>query len=847
MTSLPDAPSGTPSSVPIILDGWEGDDRSVRAAGGPSAGGHAGPGGSAGPGGTGSTNERLFAGLNPQQREAAEYRGPALLILAGAGSGKTSVLTRRIAGLIESREAWPSQILAITFTNKAANEMRERVEGLLGGKAQGMWISTFHSACVRILRREAETIGKTQSFTIYDSGDSRALLKRIIKELSADTLGFTVAGAAGRISKLKNELTDIEAFARSANLSDPQEVMFLEIFRQYTRALRTANAFDFDDLIAETVFLFRAFPRVAALYQRRFRHILVDEYQDTNHAQYSLIRELTMPIAPDIADDLEAQGHHVERMRDAAGVIPGASLTVVGDSDQSIYAFRGADIRNIVEFERDFPGAKVVLLEQNYRSTQNILSAANAVIANNFDRKDKNLWTAVGDGEKIVGYTGYSGHDEAQFVADEIEKLHGAGMAYKDMAVFYRTNAQTRALEEIFIRSALPYKVMGGTKFYERAEIKDAMAYLLTVANPHDTLALRRILNTPKRGIGPATETQLASYADDNGMTFREAMRDAGSLGLGPKVTAAILQLSTLLDEAAAKIDPENPAGVSAVADVLVFLLDGSGLLEVLRNSRDPQDEARAENVEELVAVTREFARNNPDGTLVDFLTEVSLVAAADEIDDSSGAVSLMTLHTAKGLEYDAVFLTGVEEDLLPHRMSANEPGGPAEERRLFYVGITRAKKRLFLSLAMTRAQFGETAVAMPSRYLQEIPADLVEWRQSPGTANGRGGTQSRALNARKPGLGSGSGGSRWNESFGSGGFSAPDRPKAEWPNRVTGKVRDNGDLELAPGDRISHADFGEGRVTAVTGEGAKRVAHVQFEKVGAKKLLIKIAPIDKL
>ncbi|MFI5062256.1 MAG: 3'-5' exonuclease, partial [Actinomycetales bacterium] len=615
----------------------------------------------------------------------------------------------------------------------------------------------------------------------------------------------------------------------------------------------------FDDLIAETVFLFRAFPKVAALYQRRFRHILVDEYQDTNHAQYSLIRELTMPIAPAVADELEAQGHHVESMRDAVGVIPGASLTVVGDSDQSIYAFRGADIRNIVEFERDFPGAKVVLLEQNYRSTQNILSAANAVIANNFDRKDKKLWTAVGDGDKIIGFTGYSGHDEAQFVADEIERLHGAGMDYKDIAVFYRTNAQTRALEEIFIRSALPYRIMGGTKFYERAEIKDSMAYLIAVANPDDTLALRRILNTPKRGIGPATETQLQSYADDNGIGFRQAMRDAGSLGLGPKVTAAILQLASLLDEATTMVDPANPAGVSPVADVLTFLLDRSGYLDVLRNSRDPQDEARAENVDELVAVTREFARNNPDGGLIDFLTEVSLVAAADEIDDSSGTVSLMTLHTAKGLEYDAVFLTGIEEDLLPHRMSASEPGGPAEERRLFYVGITRAKKRLFLSLAMTRAQFGETAVAMPSRYLQEIPADLIDWRQSPGMANGRGGTQSRALNARRPGLGSGSAGSagtgsggsgsgsgsRWNESLTSSGFAS--RPKAEWPNRVTGQVRDNGDLELVAGDRIRHSDFGDGRVTNVTGEGAKRVAHVQFEKVGAKKLLIKIAPIEKL
>ncbi|GAA1439961.1 ATP-dependent helicase [Leifsonia poae] len=840
MTSLSN-PDTSNSATPIILDGRQG---------GPS-----------GDGGSDSAHERLFAGLNPQQREAAEYRGAALLIVAGAGSGKTSVLTRRIAGLLQSREAWPSQILAITFTNKAAAEMRERVQALVGDTAQGMWISTFHSACVRILRREAETIGKTQSFTIYDSGDTRALLKRIIKGLDADTLGFTVAGAAARISKLKNELTDIETYARSANLSDPQEVMFLEIFRQYTRQLRSANAFDFDDLIAETVFLFRAFPKVAALYQRRFRHILVDEYQDTNHAQYSLIRELTMPIAPAIADELEAQGHHVDRMRDPLGVIPGASLTVVGDSDQSIYAFRGADIRNIVEFERDFPGAKVVLLEQNYRSTQNILSAANSVIANNFDRKDKKLWTAVGDGDKIIGFTGYSGHDEAQFVADEIEKLHAAGMAYSEIAVFYRTNAQTRALEEIFIRSALPYRIMGGTKFYERAEIKDAMAYLTAVANPDDALALRRILNTPKRGIGPATETQLGSYADDNGVSFRQAMRDAGSLGLGPKVTAAILQLAGLLDTATEMVDPANPAGASPVADVLTYLLDESGYLDALRNSRDPQDEARAENVDELVAVTREFARNNPDGGLIDFLTEVSLVAAADEIDDSSGTVSLMTLHTAKGLEYDAVFLTGIEEDLLPHRMSANEPGGPAEERRLFYVGITRAKKRLFLSLAMTRAQFGETAVAMPSRYLQEIPADLIDWKQSPGTANGRGGSQSRALNARRPGLGSGSGssgsgssgsGSRWNDSPGSGGYGAgggraPDRPKAEWPNRVTGQVRDNGDLELVAGDRIRHSDFGDGRVTAVTGEGAKRVAHVQFEKVGAKKLLIKIAPIEKL
>ncbi|PWC07011.1 ATP-dependent helicase [Mycetocola zhujimingii] len=785
------------SATPVIVDGW-------HTASIPSSD----PSGQSG-------ESRLLEGLNPQQREAVLYRGQALLIVAGAGSGKTSVLTRRIASLLENREAWPSQILAITFTNKAAAEMRERVGALVGRVAEGMWISTFHSACVRILRREAENFGFTKNFTIYDSSDSRVLIKRIIKEQGADVLGFTPANVSAKISKLKNELADVDSYARNANMEDPNEAAFVQIFRAYTRALTAANAFDFDDLIGQTVYLFRAFPHVAATYQNRFKHVLVDEYQDTNHAQYSLIRELTRPPALDDNALITTS--------------PGASLTVVGDSDQSIYAFRGADIRNIVEFERDFPGAKVILLEQNYRSTQNILTAANSVIANNFDRKDKKLWTAVGDGEKIVGYTGYSGHDEAQFVADEIEKLHREGMPYSSIAVFYRTNAQTRALEEIFIRSALPYRIMGGTKFYERAEIKDAMGYLVSVANPQDTLALRRILNTPKRGIGPATETQLFRFAEDNNLTFREAMREAAALGLGPKVTNAILSLSALLDEGAALV------AEGKVADVLSTLVTKSGLIESLRRSHDPQDEARAENIEELIAVAREFERNNPDGELVDFLTEVSLVAAADDLDDSSGTVSLMTLHTAKGLEYDAVFLTGIEEDLLPHRMSASEPGGPAEERRLFYVGITRAKKRLFLSLAMTRAQYGETAVAMPSRYLQEIPGELIEWRQSPGMANSRGGTQPRALNANR---------TKWN---GTDLATKPLTEKRDWPNRITNQVRDNGSLELAAGDRIRHSDFGEGRVQTVTGEGAKRIAHVQFESAGFKKLLIKIAPIEKL
>ncbi len=794
----------------------------------------------------------LLEGLNPQQREAVEHRGPALLILAGAGSGKTSVLTRRIAHLIASRDAWPSQILAITFTNKAAGEMRERVQSLVGGAADGMWISTFHSACVRILRREAESFGYTKSFTIYDSADSRALIKRIIKDLDADTFGFTVSQVAGRISKLKNELQDIESYARGANFSDPAEAIFVEMFRRYTAELTRANAFDFDDLIAQTVYLFRAFPRVAALYQRRFRHILVDEYQDTNHAQYSLIRELTRPPAPE--DLAGAVGFDGMPLQEYDRPLPPASLTVVGDSDQSIYAFRGADIRNIVEFERDFPQTKVILLEQNYRSTQNILSAANSVIANNFDRKDKKLFTTIGDGEKLIGFTGYSQHDEAQFIADEITTLREAGTDYKDIAVFYRTNAQTRALEEIFIRSAIPYRVLGGTKFYERAEIKDVLGYLIAVANPADPIALRRILNTPKRGIGPATEAALQSHADKAGITLREALRFAGDLGLGPKVTSAIMGLSAILDEATHLADPEGSRSRPApVPDVLALLLEKTGYLDVLHNSRDPQDEARAENVEELMSVTREFQRNNPDGTLIDFLTEVSLVAAADELDDSSGTVSLMTLHTAKGLEYEVVFLAGVEEGLLPHQMSAGEPGGPAEERRLFYVGLTRARRLLYLTLAMTRAQFGDVAVAMPSRYLQEIPPELIDWRQSPGMATSRGGTQPRALNARRGAFGAEGIGGYALESSGPGATARArmaaraEKPKTEWANRVTGTVRDNGDLTLAVGDRIRHSDFGDGKVTAVTGNGPKSVAEVQFDTAGRKRLLIKIAPIEKL
>ncbi len=826
-------------------------------------------------------HSHLLEGLNPAQRDAVVYRGDALLIVAGAGSGKTRVLTHRIAGLIQSREAWPSQILAITFTNKAAAEMRERVEQLLGAAATGMWISTFHSACVRILRQEADKFGFVKSFTIYDSGDARALVKRIIKHLDLEHLGLTPAGVSNRISALKNELIDAESFARTVNLRDPREQAFLAVFTMYTAELARANAFDFDDLIAQVVYLFRNFPEVAAQYQRRFRHILVDEYQDTNHAQYALIRELTKPVPAAVVERVAFE--YAPRDLAPDGSIPAASLTVVGDSDQSIYAFRGADIRNITEFEQDYPGASVVLLEQNYRSTQTILNAANAVIGNNFDRKAKSLWTDSGAGSPIIGFTGYSGHDEATFIAQRIHELTAGGHGLNDIAVFYRTNAQTRALEEVFIRERIPYRVLGGTKFYERAEIKDLIAYLITIANPFDEYALRRILNTPKRGIGPMTEAQLASHAERTGCSLRDTLRHADELGFGPKIRAAITALSGMLDHASQLANPTQPGAKPAPIDqILGYLLTETGYLDLLKTSRDPQDAARAENVEELLAVTKEFSRNTPEGTLVDFLTDVSLVAAADELDTSSGTVSLMTLHTAKGLEYRSVFITGVEEGLMPHQMSADEPGGLAEERRLFYVGITRARETLHLTLATTRSQYGDIQVAMPSRFLQEIPAELISWRQTPGTVTSRGGTQSRALNAprnarqpRKPdntggtygttGTGYGSSSAaiaepasgnmqnslqRWREEKKRKAAAQSAQPATnnatQFPNMIH-QMRDNGELELEIGNSIQHESYGTGVVAEITGVGTKRIAHVDFETVGRKKIIIKLAPITLL
>lgn len=749
----------------------------------------------------------LLDGLNPQQQQAVTYRGPALLIVAGAGSGKTKVLTHRIAQLLAHREAWPSQILAITFTNKAANEMRERIHALIGESAEGMWIKTFHSACLQILRREANRLGHDSNFTVYDTGDTRALIKRLIRESGSDIEGLKPQSVAARISNAKNELKDAQDFYSMIDSSNPKDRAIADIFARYSQELKKNNAFDFDDLLAETVYLFRSFPDIASQYQRRFRHILVDEYQDTNHAQYSLIRELTKPI-PDSFNQPDP----------ATGELLGPSqITVVGDSDQSIYAFRGADMRNIAEFSKDFPGSKTILLEQNYRSTQNILSAANAVISKNFDRPEKNLWTDAGSGEKITAFTGLDERAEAAFVVDSLKELHENGLAYRDIAVLYRTNALSPSLEAELKSQRVPYAVIGGLKFYERKEIKDALAYLTTIANPRDDEAIRRILNEPSRGIGEKTELKIAELARKENISFRQALGRTDQLGLGPKLTGSLTAFAKLLND----LDAQSVE--SSIADVLSAALNLSGYRGALEDSRDPQDEARVDNLDALIGQVFEYQRQNPGTTIAEYLADITLAAAADEIDDDSGSVSLMTLHTAKGLEYEVIFLVGLEQGTLPHVRAFDEPGGVAEERRLLYVGMTRAKKRLYLTSALQRTLFGSTTAFLPSSFLADIPEDLL---QKEGVERGFGG-----------GIAGGYRGSL-------------DSPSPKPRTQIAGairEIRDNSSLQLSPGDRINHADYGEGSVIATRGEGAKQVAEVKFDSGASKTLVVKIAPIEKL
>ncbi len=772
----------------------------------------------------------LLEGMNPQQEAAVVHTGSPLLIVAGAGSGKTRVLSHRIAYLLATGQAHPGQILAITFTNKAAAEMRERIEALIGDAAKSMWISTFHSSCVRILRREAKTIGLNSNFSIYDSADSLRLITLVAKGLDLDPKKFTPKSIMHKISALKNELIDDDENSMNTNFSDPFAAAVAEVYKGYAQRLRQANAMDFDDLIAQTVYMFRAFPGVADYYRRRFRHVLVDEYQDTNHAQYALVKEIV---------GTEASG----------GVAP-AELTVVGDSDQSIYAFRGADIRNIVEFEQDYANAATIKLEQNYRSTQNILSAANAVISRNPNRREKRLWTAEGDGEKIVGYVAESEHEEARFIAKEIDKLQDeSDLRPGDVAIFYRTNAQSRAIEDILVRVGLPYRVVGGTRFYERKEIKDALAYLRALVNPDDDVNLRRILNEPKRGIGDRAEGVVAALAERERISFSAAMARADEApGIASRSLNAVNTFAKMMGDLA------EIAATSTPATALEAVLEQSGYLEALRTSTDPQDESRVENLAELVAVVREFSQDNPEGTLGEFLEQVSLVADADQIPDAPGGseaeaaaavaeakrlgvVTLMTLHTAKGLEFPVVFLTGLEHGLFPHSRSATDPKELAEERRLAYVGLTRARKRLYITRSEVRSLWGQSQYNPASQFIDEIPAELIEWK--------REGTSRVAPVAGNFGSSRYSG-SSWGAGTAVGGRDSGALPPSISARTAAGRVEPQKEvISVSVGDKVNHTSFGNGVVLEISGAGDKTVAKVRFE-IGEKRLLLRYAPLVK-
>ncbi|MEQ0684426.1 DNA helicase PcrA [Mycobacterium tuberculosis] len=758
-----------------------------------------------------SPADQLLDGLNPQQRQAVVHEGSPLLIVAGAGSGKTAVLTRRIAYLMAARGVGVGQILAITFTNKAAAEMRERVVGLVGEKARYMWVSTFHSTCVRILRNQAALIeGLNSNFSIYDADDSRRLLQMVGRDLGLDIKRYSPRLLANAISNLKNELIDPhQALAGLTEDSDDLARAVASVYDEYQRRLRAANALDFDDLIGETVAVLQAFPQIAQYYRRRFRHVLVDEYQDTNHAQYVLVRELVG--------------------RDSNDGIPPGELCVVGDADQSIYAFRGATIRNIEDFERDYPDTRTILLEQNYRSTQNILSAANSVIARNAGRREKRLWTDAGAGELIVGYVADNEHDEARFVAEEIDALaEGSEITYNDVAVFYRTNNSSRSLEEVLIRAGIPYKVVGGVRFYERKEIRDIVAYLRVLDNPGDAVSLRRILNTPRRGIGDRAEACVAVYAENTGVGFGDALVAAaqGKVPmLNTRAEKAIAGFVEMFDELRGRLDDD-------LGELVAAVLERTGYRRELEASTDPQELARLDNLNELVSVAHEFStdRENaaalgpddedvPDtGVLADFLERVSLVADADEIPEhGAGVVTLMTLHTAKGLEFPVVFVTGWEDGMFPHMRALDNPTELSEERRLAYVGITRARQRLYVSRAIVRSSWGQPMLNPESRFLREIPQERIDWRRT----------------APKPSFSA--------PVSGAGRFGSARPP----PTRSGASRRPL--LVLQVGDRVTHYKYGLGRVEEVSGVGESAMSLIDFGSSGRVKLMHNHAPVTKL
>ncbi|MFL5793596.1 MAG: DNA helicase PcrA [Actinomycetes bacterium] len=753
----------------------------------------------------------LLDGLNDAQRLAVLATEGPTLIVAGAGSGKTRVLTHRIAHLIKDKGVPPTSVLAITFTNKAAREMQERLRHLVGPVVKAMWVSTFHSACVRILRRSGSHLGYTSTFSIYDEGDAERLMAQVVRQLDYDPKRLPARVMRHGVSAAKDQLIDPEMLADRAIGWFEKKVA--EAYRLYQQRLVESNAVDFDDLIMQTVRLFREHPDVLADYQRRFRYVLVDEFQDTNVAQYELLKLL-------------AAEHR--------------NLSVVGDGDQSIYAFRGATVRNILDFESDYPEANVILLEQNYRSTQTILSAANAVIANNLERKPKNLWTAFGAGNPIVRYQAENEHDEAAFVVEEVERLHEHGLGYGSVVVFYRTNAQSRPLEEVFVKAGLPYKIVGGVKFYDRREVKDLLAYLKATVNPLDTVSLRRVLNVPRRGIGDTSERAIDRFATEEEIPFGEALRRAGEVpGLGARQVRAVADFVAVLDELAAGAEEGRSPSV-LVQDAWTL----SGLMRELEADTSIEGQGRVENVRELQSAAEEYELREgleAEPTLAGFLESIALVTDADQVEAGSQSVTLMTLHTAKGLEYPVVFIVGMEENVFPHVRSIGEPRELEEERRLAYVGITRARERLYLTNAWSRTLFGATSYNLPSRFLKEVPEELVSVAPA----------QAKAAAA-------GSGPASWGDSspaFGAGRSSFNARPGAppvsfdRQPTpaeRLAGRQRGALDLGLAPGDEVVHRQWGRGTVATISGQGERAMAEVDFPGLGRKRLLLRYAPLTR-
>jgi DNA helicase-2/ATP-dependent DNA helicase PcrA len=736
-------------------------------------------------------------GLNPMQREAAEHVDGPLLVVAGAGSGKTRVLTHRIAHLISNHGVSPMNILAITFTNKAAGEMKHRVESLIGPVAKSMWVSTFHSACVRILRVHAERIGYPKTFSIYDQADAQRLTGYVIRDMGLDVKRFTPRAVHAVISNWKNELVSpTQAAERAAHIFDRKHS---EIYREYQERLLKAGAMDFDDLLVNVVRLFRMHTDVLASYQDRFKYILVDEYQDTNIAQNEIVLSL-------------AARHH--------------NVCVVGDTDQSIYAFRGADFRNIGQFEDAFDEVSVVVLEQNYRSTQNILDAANAVIAQNFGRKPKELWTETGPGDPIVRFHADDEGDEAAFVARTMQTLRTGGRKWGDMAVFYRTNPQSRVVEEIFMRFGVPYKVVGGTRFYDRREIKDAVAYLRVVTNPLDEVSVKRVLNMPKRGIGDTSISRLDLFAREENISFFEALRRAGDAGVSGAARRGIESFIAVIDEVAGQEEQTPGALFEAV-------LEKSGYLAEFDNENSVEDAGRLENLGELVSSAKEFAQVD------EFLEQVSLVADADDLSDDDKVI-MMTMHAAKGLEYPVVFIVGVEEGLFPHSRALVDANELEEERRLAYVGITRAQERLFLTHAWSRQQFGTTQYNPPSRFLEEIPEELIEHQGNVQNRPKARTTRDDDWGGRK--VSSFDPDDEFRERQVDAAMAAG-RSAAQRPPQPTNSQ----EIGLRVGDMVEHSVFGEGIIIDITGSGDKTEAVINFREKGRKHLLLAWAPLKKL